>query len=232
LRERYVMSLGTCIGREHNVFNETTGHADRILFATPVLMYTGLKQLRELDPEHYRSDTLALNYDQSEGLEAAVIRLCDEAEVLVRDKNTVILVLSDRDIQKGMLPMPAAMAVGAVQKRLVEKQLRCDSNIIVETASVRDSHQFAVLFGLGATAVYPYLAFETIEQLVEDKQINLTAREAVVNYREGINKGLLKILSKMGISTIASYRCAGLFEIIGLNSNIMELCFPVLIFQI
>ena len=226
LRERYVMSLGTCIGREHNVFNETTGHADRILFATPVLMYTGLKQLRELDPEHYRSDTLALNYDQAEGLEAAVIRLCDEAEVLVRDKNTVILILSDRNIEKGMLPMPAAMAVGAVQKRLVDKQLRCDSNIIVETASVRDSHQFAVLFGLGATAIYPYLAFETIEQLVEDKQIDLTAREAVVNYREGINKGLLKILSKMGISTIASYRCAGLFEIIGLNSNIMELCFP------
>ena len=226
LRERYVMSLGTCIGREHNVFNETTGHADRILFATPVLMYTGLKQLRELDPEHYRSDTLSLNYDQSEGLEAAVLRLCDEAETLVRDKNTVILVLSDRQIHQGMLPIPAAMAVGAVQKRLVDKQLRCDSNIIVETASVRDSHQFAVLFGLGATAIYPYLAFETIEQLVEQKQIDLTARQAVVNYREGINKGLLKILSKMGISTIASYRCAGLFEIIGLNSNIMELCFP------
>ena len=226
LRERYVMSLGTCIGREHNVFNETTGHADRILFATPVLMYTGLKQLRELDPEHYRSDTLTLNYDQDEGLEAAVLRLCDEAESLVRDKNTVILILSDRQIHQGMLPIPAAMAVGAVQKRLVDKQLRCDSNIIVETASVRDSHQFAVLFGLGATAIYPFLAYETIEQLVEQKQIDLTARQAVVNYREGINKGLLKILSKMGISTIASYRCAGLFEVIGLNSNIMELCFP------
>ncbi len=226
LRERYVMSLGTCIGREHNVFNETTGHADRILFATPVLMYTGLKQLRELDPEHYRSDTLTLNYDQDEGLEAAVLRLCDEAETLVRDKNTVILILSDRQIHQGMLPIPAAMAVGAVQKRLVDKQLRCDSNIIVETASVRDSHQFAVLFGLGATAIYPFLAYETIEQLVEQKQIDLTARQAVVNYREGINKGLLKILSKMGISTIASYRCAGLFEVIGLNSNIMELCFP------
>jgi len=226
LRERYVMSLGTCIGREHNVFNETTGHADRILFATPVLMYTGLKQLRELDPEHYRSDTLTLNYDQEEGLEAAVRRLCDEAESLVRDKNTVILVLSDRQIHQGMLPIPAAMAVGAVQKRLVDKQLRCDSNIIVETASVRDSHQFAVLFGLGATAIYPFLAYETIEQLVEQKQIELTARQAVVNYREGINKGLLKILSKMGISTIASYRCAGLFEVIGLNSNIMALCFP------
>ena len=226
LRERYVMSLGTCIGREHNVFNETTGHADRILFATPVLMYTGLKQIRELDPKHYRSDTLTLNYDQEEGLEAAVLRLCDEAEELVREKNTVILVLSDRQIHQGMLPIPAAMAVGAVQKRLVDQQLRCDSNIIVETASVRDSHQFAVLLGLGATAIYPFLAYETIEQLVEQKQIDLTARQAVVNYREGINKGLLKILSKMGISTIASYRCAGLFEVIGLSRNIMQLCFP------
>ncbi|WP_448549750.1 glutamate synthase large subunit [Thalassotalea fusca] len=226
LRERYVMSLATCIGREHNVFNETTGHADRILFETPILMYTGLKQLRELDPEHYRSDTLTLNYDPEEGLESAIVRLCDEAEELVREKNTVILVLSDRQIHPGLLPIPAAMAVGAVQKRLVEKQLRCDSNIIVETASVRDSHQFAVLLGLGATAIYPFLAFETIEQLVEQGQIACTAREAVTNYRNGINKGLLKILSKMGISTIASYRCAGLFEVIGLNKNIMDLCFP------
>lgn len=226
LRERYVMSLGTCIGREHNVFNETTGHADRILFETPILMYTGLKQLRELDPEHYRSETLSLNYSSDEGLEVAIKRLCDEAVDQVRHKNTVILILSDRQISKDHLPIPAAMAVGAVQKRLVDEQLRCDSNIIVETASARDSHQFAVLLGLGATAIYPYLAFETIEQLVEQGQIELNARQAVTNYRNGINKGLLKILSKMGISTIASYRCAGLFEVIGLNDNIMQLCFP------
>jgi len=225
LRERYVMSLGTCIGREHNVFSETSGHADRMLFSTPILMYTGLKQLRELDPEHYRSDTLTLHYNASEGLEAALIRLCDEAEDLIRNKGTVILVLSDRGIHKDHLVIPAAMAVGAVHKRLVDQQLRCDSNMIVETASARDSHQFAVLLGLGATAIYPYLAFETIEQLVEQGQIKLNPRDAIVNYREGINKGLLKILSKMGISTIASYRCAGLFEVIGLNDNIMNLCF-------
>jgi len=225
LRERYVMSLGTCVGREHNVFNEASGHADRILFSTPILMYTGLKQLRELDPEHYRSDTLTLNYDPDEGLEKAIIRLCNEAEDLVRNKDTVILVLSDRQIHSGLVVIPAAMAVGAVQKRLVDQQLRCDSNIIIETASVRDSHQYAVLLGLGATAIYPYLAFETIEQLVEQKQIKLTARDAIVNYRNGINKGLLKILSKMGISTIASYRCAGLFEVIGLDKSIMDLCF-------
>ncbi|MEW6984091.1 glutamate synthase large subunit [Colwelliaceae bacterium 6471] len=228
LRESYVMSLGTCIGREHNVFNETTGHADRILFETPVLMYTGIKQLRELDPKSYRSDTLTLNYDPEEGLKAAIERLCDEAVDLVRNQNTVILILSDRQIHPGLVPIPAAMAVGAVQKRLVDQQLRCDSNIIVETASVRDSHQFAVLLGLGATAIYPFLAFETVEQMVEKGQINLSAREAVKNYRNGINKGLLKILSKMGISTIASYRCAGLFEVIGLHSDIMELCFPEL----
>jgi glutamate synthase (NADPH/NADH) large chain len=228
LRERYVMSLATSIGREQNVFNETTGHADRITFTTPILMYTGLKQLRELDPTHYRSDTLTLNYDPAEGLKAAIIRLCDEAEDLVRTKNTVILVLSDRQIHQGLLPIPAPMAVGAVQKRLVEKQLRCDSNIVVETASARDSHQFAVLLGLGATAIYPYMAYETIEQLVESGQIALTPRQAVENYRDGINKGLLKILSKMGISTIASYRCAGLFEIIGLHEEIMQICFPEL----
>jgi len=225
LRERYVMSLGTCIGREHNVFNETSGHADRILFSTPVLMYTGLKQLRELDPEHYRSDTLSMHYDRAEGLEAAIIRLCDQAVDLVRNQNTVILVFSDRNIEPDLLVIPAAMIVGAVQKRLVDEQLRCDSNIIVETGSVRDSHQYAVLLGLGATAIYPYLAFETIEQLVTQGQIEMSARDAIVSYREGINKGLLKILSKMGISTIASYRCAGLFEIIGLNDNIRQLCF-------
>ncbi len=225
LRERYVMSLATSIGREQNVFNETTGHADRITFSTPILMYTGLKQLRELDPEHYRSDTLTLNYDPEEGLKAAILRLCDEAEDLVRNKHTVILVLSDRQIHPGLLPIPAPMAVGAVQKRLVEKQLRCDSNIIIETASARDSHQFAVLLGLGATAIYPYMAYETIEQLVESGQINLTPRQAVENYRNGINKGLLKILSKMGISTIASYRCAGLFEVIGIHQEVMDICF-------
>jgi glutamate synthase (NADPH/NADH) large chain len=227
LRERYVMSLATCIGREHNVFNETTGHANRVLFESPILMYTSLKQLKELDQAHYRSDIISLNYDpKKEGLKEAILRVCNQAEQLVREQNTVILILSDRNISPDLIPIPAAMAVGAVQKRLVDAQLRCDSNIIVETASVRDSHQFAVLLGLGATAIYPFMAYETIEQLCEQGHIALDTRQALINYREGINKGLLKILSKMGISTIASYRCSNLFEVIGLNDDIMSLCFP------
>ncbi len=225
LRESHVMSLATCIGREQNVFNETSGYANRVLFSSPILMYTDLKQLREFDPEYYYSETVDLNYEPSEGLEAAILRVCDEVEDLVRHKKTVFVILSDRKIAQGKLPIPAAMAVGAVQRRLVEKALRCDSNIVVETASARDPHHFAVLLGLGATAIYPFLAYETIEQMAEKGEMAVDTMQAVLNYRKGINKGLYKIMSKMGISTIASYRSSKLFEAVGINKEVVELCF-------
>ncbi len=226
LRERHVMSLSTIIGREQNVFNETAGYADRVQFDSPILMYTDLKQLRSLSREHYHSETIDLNYVPHEGLEAAINRICDEAETAVRERKTVILILSDRKIVRGKLPIPAAMAVGAVQERLVKTNLRCDSNIIVETASTRDPHHYAVLLGLGATAIYPFFAYEVIEQLVIQKAIPLSAKDAITNYRNGINKGLLKILSKMGISTIGSYRCSSLFECVGIHQDVMSICFP------
>ena len=225
LRENHVMSLATCIGREQNVFNETGGHADRVIFKSPILMYTDLKQLRELDQEHYYSEKVSLNYSAEEGLKAAIERVCAEVEVLVREKRAAFVILSDRNIDPALLPIPAAMAVGAVQKRLVDAQLRCDANIVVETASARDPHHFAVLIGLGATAVYPFLAYETIEQLVANKELDIDAMTAMLNYRKGINKGLFKIMSKMGISTVASYRSSKLFEGIGINSEVMDLCF-------
>ncbi|MET1218527.1 MAG: glutamate synthase large subunit [Glaciecola sp.] len=226
LRENHVMSLATCIGREQNVFSETSGYADRVVFDSPVLMYTDLKQLRELEDKHYHHEKVELNYLPEEGLEAAVIRVCDEVETAVREKNATFVILSDRNISPAALPIPAAMAVGAVQKRLVEQQLRCDANIVVETASARDPHHFAVLIGLGATAIYPFLAYETIEQLVENNELDITPMQAMVNYRKGINKGLFKIMSKMGISTIASYRSAKLYEAIGINDEVIDLCFP------
>ena len=225
LRENHVMSLATCIGREQNVFNETSGYANRVLFESPVLMYTDLKQLREFDPEFYYSEVISLNYDPAEGLNAAIIRVCDEVESAVRERNAAFVILSDRDISKETLPIPAAMAVGAVQRRLVDKALRCDANIVVETASARDPHHFAVLIGLGATAVYPFLAYETIEQMAANKELDASPMQAVMNYRKGINKGLYKIMSKMGISTIASYRSSKLFEAIGINDDVTQLCF-------
>ncbi|GEA12518.1 glutamate synthase large subunit [Alteromonas sp. KUL49] len=225
LRENHVMSLATCIGREQNVFSETSGYADRVLFDSPILMYTDLKQLREFNPESYYSEVVELQYKQEEGLKSAIERVCNEVEDLVKHKNAAFVILSDRQIDSDSLPIPAAMAVGAVQRRLIDKALRCDANIVVETASARDPHHFAVLIGLGATAIYPFLAYETIEQLASNGELDITPMQAMLNYRKGINKGLFKIMSKMGISTIASYRSSKLFEAVGVNSDVMELCF-------
>lgn len=231
LREQHVMSLATCIGREQNVFDETAGHANRVLFQSPVLVYSDLEQLKSLDDEHYRHCILDLNYNPEEGLEQAVARIADRAVEEVRN-GVVLLILSDRNIDTGTLPIPAAAAVGGVQTALAENNLRCDANIVIETAEVRDPHHFAVLIGFGATAVYPYLVYETLAKLAGEGGIKLPLRTVMVNYRTGINKGLLKIMSKMGISTIASYRCAQLFEAVGLSEPVVERCFKGVVSRI
>ena len=224
LRENHVMSLATCIGREQNVFNETTGHAKRLQFDTPILMYSDMVQLRSANDEHYSHSSIDLNYTADETLEQALVRICDEAQRKA-ESGVVMLLLSDRQISQDSLPIPAAMAVGAVHQRLVNNSLRCDTNIIIETGSARDPHQFAVLLGFGATAIYPYLAYESLVAMSDAKVINKTYREVTLSYRNAINKGLLKIMSKMGISTVASYRCSMLFEAVGLSEQVVELCF-------
>ncbi len=231
LREKHVMSLATCIGQEQNVFDEVQGHAYRVIFQSPVLVYSDLQQLLQLDQSHYKHVILDLNYSPVLGLKNAIKELCGTA-LRETKQGAVLLILSDRNIAQDTLPIPAAMAVGALQRTLVENNLRCDSNIIVETATVKDSHHFAVLLGLGATAIYPYLVYESLAQLVDDGNIQLSLKQATTNYRKGIDKGLLKILSKMGISTIASYRCSQLFEAIGLAQEVTDLCFNEVISRI
>ncbi|MDP4982379.1 glutamate synthase large subunit [Pseudoalteromonas tunicata] len=224
LRENHVMSLATCIGREQNVFNETTGHAKRLQFSSPVLMFSDMTQLLLADQAHYNSCTINLNYLIEEGLAAAVSRVCDEAQAQA-ESGVVLIVLSDKGLTPAHLPIPAAMAVGAVHQRLVKNNLRCDANIIVETASCRDPHQFAVLLGFGATAIYPYLAYETLTQMSDKGTIKQSYCQVTSSYRNAINKGLYKIMSKMGISTVASYRCSMLFEAVGLADEVVATCF-------
>lgn len=225
LREKHVMSLATSIGQEMNVFCETDGHAYRVTFDSPVLLYSDMQQLLQLNQKHYRHAILSMHYDPAQqDLKQAINDVCDRAEQEVRD-GAVLVVLSDKGLDKGKLPIPAAMAVGAVQTRLADTNLRCDANIVVETATARDPHQFAVLLGFGATAVYPYLAYETLGKMLDDGSLDKDYRAAMQNYQNGINKGLYKIMSKMGISTIASYRCSQLFEAVGLHSDVVELCF-------
>ncbi|MCX8958566.1 glutamate synthase large subunit [Erwinia psidii] len=232
LREAHVMSLATSIGREMNVFCEAEGQAHRLSFKSPILLYSDFKQLTTQKEEFYRADTLDCTFDPAESsLKETILTLCDRAEQLVRN-GTVLLVLSDRAISPTRLPVPAPMIVGAIQTRLVDKSLRCDANIIVETASARDPHHFAVLLGFGATAIYPYLAYESLAKMAESGVINKDNRSLMLNYRNGINKGLYKIMSKMGISTIASYRCSKLFEAVGLHRDVSDLCFQGVVSRI
>lgn len=225
LREAHVMSLATCIGREMNVFSEAEGQAHRLSFKSPILLYSDFQQLLNQESPYYSSITLDITYQPTENnLETALHILCETAQQAV-NRGAVLLVLSDRNITQARLPIPAPMAVGAVQKALVDNNLRCDANIIVETASARDPHHFAVLLGFGATAIYPYLAYESLAQRVDKKILSGTYAQVMLNYRNGINKGLYKIMSKMGISTVASYRCSQLFEAVGLHDNVVKRCF-------
>ena len=224
LRESIVMSLETCIGAERNVFEETPEHANRIILATPVLSPTKFTRLKENNRPGFEVAEIKLSYRPELGLKQAIQAVCKEAAEAVQN-GKVILVLSDKDLTQGELPINAVMATGAVHHHLVSQGLRSDSNLIVETGWARDPHQFGVLFGFGATAVYPYLAYQVLNDLVRTGELMLDPIEAKNNYRKGINKGLMKILSKMGISTIVSYRGAQLFEAVGLSDEVVDLCF-------
>ncbi len=226
LRESAVMSLETCIGREHNVFNETASHAFRVLLPWPVLNYVKYQTLLGLDQRYYRNVRFSLNYEPATlDLRAALEKLVEGCVSAIQGGATII-VLSDRDIARDRLPIPAPLAVGAVHQALLKASERPNSNILIETGSARDPHQYAVLLGLGATAIYPYLAFQTINQQQESGALEGDPIELRKNYRRGIRKGLLKILSKMGICTMASYRGSQLFEAVGLAPEVIELCCP------
>lgn len=225
LREQIVMSLETCFGREKNLFKETPGHGERLLVNSPVLSISKFEQLKTLDGNAYDSEVIDLSYDASDHLEDAIKAVCDQAVNAVKS-GKVILILSDYGIVPAKLPIHALLATGAVHHRLIQEGLRCDANIVVETATARDPHHFAVLIGYGATAVFPFLAYSCILDLMRSGEITEKDCSSLMhNYRKGINKGLFKVISKMGISTIASYRGAQLFESVGLNQAVVDLCF-------
>ena len=224
-REAVVMSLETCLGAEMNVFEEQPEHANRVILTSPVLSVAKFNKLLKLERPGFAHERISLIYDPAtRDLRQAIHDVCARAEAAVRAGKT-LLVLSDRGIEPGTLHVHSLLATGAVHHHLTEAGLRCDCNIIVETASPRDPHQLAVHIGFGATAVYPYLAYAVIDDLIATGELLMDAATAHNHYRKGINKGLMKILSKMGISTVTSYRGSQLFEAIGLADEVVELCF-------
>ena len=224
LREAIVMSLETCLGSEKNIFEPTPDHANRIVLSSPVLSSSKMMQLRSVTKPGFEIETIDLNYDESMPLDDAIKHICEQAAQAV-SAGKVLIVLSDRNIEKGKVPANAIMVTGAVHHHLINVGLRADANLIIETGLVRDSHQLAVLLGFGATAVYPYLAYNVIADLVDKGDLLGDPLYAKNNFRKSLDKGLLKILSKMGISTVSSYRGAQLFEAVGLSEEVVELCF-------
>ncbi len=225
LRETIVMSLETDLGGEKNVFHEGPEHADRVTLSSPVLSQGKFTTLMQLDRPGFRVIDIDCTYNPADThLQQAVIDMVSAAEQAVRDGKT-ILVLSDRGIAKERLPIHSLLATGALHHHLIRQGLRIDANIVVETASARDSHQIACLLGFGATAIYPYLAYSVLDELIRYGEVLGEPSTCYKNYRKGINKGLLKIMSKMGISAVSSYRGAQLFEAVGLSSEVVDLAF-------
>ena len=225
IRESNVMSLETYLGPDLNIFEEGSKHAHRLTIESPILSYRKFKQLQELKNKKFTYKVLNLNFSEDMRLEDAIKNLTEDAIEAVKNKK-VFIILSDKEIKKGSLPLHALLATGAVHHALIKSGLRTKANIIVETATARDSHHCAALIGYGATAIYPYLAYQSLNSMIMNKSDDSSEFFlATRNYRQGINKGLYKILSKMGISTIASYRGSQLFECVGLNQDIVDLCF-------
>ena len=225
LRESIVMSLEVDLGGEGNIFAEVEDHAYRVSLTSPVLSQGKFNTLLNIEDEKLKIADIDATYDPENGnLRSAVEGLCLTAEMAVRNGAT-LLILSDRQLGENRLPIHSLLATGAVHHHLIRSGLRADANLIIESGSARDSHHFACLLGFGATAIYPYLAYSILEGQLRSGELLGDPTRCYKNYRKGINKGLLKIMSKMGISAVNSYRGAQLFEAVGLDKEIVEVCF-------
>ncbi len=225
IREELVMSLETTIGPEQNLFEETPLHCRQLHLKSPTLSNEQLAQVKALDDGHLRATTLPILFAKRSGgpgLRAALDDLCARASKAVADGQT-ILVLSDRGVDEAHVPIPSLLATAAVHHHLIREGTRMRCGIVVESGEPREIQHFCLLLGYGAGAVNPYLAFETLRDMVAEGILkDVDAAAAVKNYMKAVDKGVLKVMTKMGISTLQSYRGAQIFEAIGLNSEVVE----------
>ncbi len=228
-RERLVMSLRVGVGAIGNLLDETPEHCRRVTTLTPVLTNGELEKLRALRRDGFRAATVSTLYPVAEGgpgLAAALDQLCREAAQLVWG-GTTILILSDRGADATIAPIPPLLATAAVHSHLVRQGARTMCGLVVESGEPRETMHMALLIGYGASAVNPYLALESLRALHEAGDLgDIELGEARKRYVQAIGKGLLKICSKMGISTIQSYRGSQIFEAVGLGQQLVARYFP------
>ena len=228
LREKIVMSLDTYLGRRHSILEEDPEAARLVHLMSPIMSEGELVQLREGTPEGFSVATLEACFpvkDGAEGLEGALDDLCAAAVAAV-DEGRQALVVSDRSTDEARAPIPMLLAVSTVHNHLIREGLRMRASIVADTGDARDVHQFATLIGFGASAICPYLAFESLGALVGAGEFDDQALDEVIrNYRKAADAGILKVMSKMGISAVSSYHGAQIFEALGLGDEVLRRCF-------
>ncbi|HCR30465.1 MAG TPA: glutamate synthase large subunit [Opitutae bacterium] len=229
IRERSVMSINMFLGGRLGLFEDTPQTAGFAKISSPVLYNSEIDTLFGVDGVKDRVIRLDVTFDASagaDGLEKAVKDLMERARATVEEKLAKVLILTDRNVDKNRAGIPMLMATGAVHQTLVKAGLRLKCDIVAETGEARDVHQIACLLGFGANAVNPYIALAIMNRFGESEELEgIDANQACQNYRAAIEKGLLKIMGKMGISTLFSYCRAQIFEVIGLSQRLVDECF-------
>ncbi len=225
LREGLVMALTNYIGSvSKNLLDETPGHCHLIKFKSPIITNTDLGKIKDLKHESFSNITLPMVFPVKErgaGLEKGLEKLCKDAEKAVDNKINFII-LSDKTISEELAHIPAILAVSAVHHHLIYKKKRMQVGLIIETAEVREVHHFALLLGYGASVINPYLSFAVIEEMAKQDKLGMPYVKARENFTKAIDKGLMKIISKMGICTLRSYHGAQIFEAIGLDKKVVD----------
>jgi glutamate synthase (NADPH) large chain len=226
IREELVMSLISYIGCERNILAETPMHCHTLKLQHPLLTNRNFEKLRRVSQGDFLAQSIPTLFraaDGGEGLKRSLDALCMRASVAIQSGYNV-LILSDRGVNNEYAPIPSLLALAAVHNHLVREETRTQVALIIESGEPREVMHFALLIGYGASAINPYLALETVDNLARTGFLNegITSEKAQYNFIKGINKGLLKVFSKMGISTLQSYRGAQVFEAIGLNEDLID----------
>jgi len=227
IREELVTSMSTALGPERNLLKAEPESCRMLKILSPVMDNNDLAKLREIQRRGFKTVTLPMTYRVSEGgagLRRAMGELCERANHEIKNGAT-ILILSDRNTDKDVAPIPSLLATSGVHHHLVREGTRTRATFIVETGEAREVHHYCLLIGYGASAVNPYLAFETLDDMIRQDMLLIDFRKAINYYIKAVNKGVLKVMSKMGISTLQSYRGAQIFEAIGLNEDFVSTYF-------
>ncbi len=229
IREELVMSLNTLLGARPNMLEEGPAAKRMLLLPSPLLLPQEMLTLKHHLHGDFKTATLSTLFDVTGGpgaLRLAVARICQQAQEAV-DQGATILILSDRGVDASHAPIPSLLATAAVHHHLIRTGRRMKTSLVVEAGDIHEVHQFACLIGYGAACVYPYLAYQTIKAQIDSGKLDgVTFDRALVNFKKAMDQGVLKIMSKMGISTVGSYRGAQIFEAVGLSEELIRDCFP------